>query len=300
MTILCFAGKNKWHSLRWYTNILAGTGDYGNNTKQRLEEIDTITDIDILFFGSSHCYRGIDTRIYEKQGYRAFNLGSSAQSPLNSYYLLKRYINQLKPKLVVIDVFWGVIEEDGSEPFLNLALNSKFSIEILKMGLMTKNIQALNTYIFSMIYSCLFSKNALQIKSWPDDFYVSGGFVEREKKEFKFIRNLSKSHKIKVNKDQLKYLSKIIRLTKSHSSDIVMITIPVTTEYLGTISNYDTYKNEIIKLSDKYKTPYLDFNKIYSISDKKYFLDEDHLNQNGVTLLNTQLIKILREIGKLK
>ena len=57
-------------------------------------EIDTIKNVDIIFLGSSHAYRAFDPDIFQNHGFSSFNLGSSSQSPLNSYFLMKKYIQK--------------------------------------------------------------------------------------------------------------------------------------------------------------------------------------------------------------
>src|SRR5438477_3987320 len=61
------------------------------HTLQRLREVESVGSVDILFIGSSHAYRGFDPRLFAETGLTSFNLGSKAQSPLNSYFLLKHY-----------------------------------------------------------------------------------------------------------------------------------------------------------------------------------------------------------------
>jgi hypothetical protein len=70
----------------------------------RIQELRETKNIDILFLGSSHSYRGFDTRIFSGNGYKSFNLGSSSQTHIQSNILLKRYIDQLIPKLVIYEV----------------------------------------------------------------------------------------------------------------------------------------------------------------------------------------------------
>lgn len=39
-----------------------------------------LNNCDILFLGSSHCYRGFDPRVFKNIGYNIFNLGTSSQT----------------------------------------------------------------------------------------------------------------------------------------------------------------------------------------------------------------------------
>ena len=54
----------------------------------RIKEIRTAKNTDLLFLGSSKAYRGFDPRIFEAAGYRSFNLGSSNQTPIQTYLLV--------------------------------------------------------------------------------------------------------------------------------------------------------------------------------------------------------------------
>ena len=47
------------------SNLIYFLGGYGH-THSRLAEVKTYKDVDILFLGSSHAYRGFDTRIFSK------------------------------------------------------------------------------------------------------------------------------------------------------------------------------------------------------------------------------------------
>jgi len=59
----------------------------GGHMYSRLQDIHRTSNIDILILGSSHAYRGYDPRIFNKHGFSMFNLGSSAQSPIQTKVL---------------------------------------------------------------------------------------------------------------------------------------------------------------------------------------------------------------------
>ena len=42
-----------------------------------IQDLANFTDVDILFLGSSHTYRGFDPRIFMKDNIKSFNLASS-------------------------------------------------------------------------------------------------------------------------------------------------------------------------------------------------------------------------------
>ena len=81
-------------------NINFRMGSYGH-MHSRLKEVRESGQVELLFLGSSHTYRGFDTRLFEAEGWRVFNLGSSSQSHLQTQVLLQRYLQSLRPKLVI-------------------------------------------------------------------------------------------------------------------------------------------------------------------------------------------------------
>ena len=77
-------------------NLNYKKGSYGH-LYSRIRELKKTHDVDILFLGSSHTYRGFDPRIFARHGFHTFNLGSSSQSPIQTEILLKRYLDKLNP-----------------------------------------------------------------------------------------------------------------------------------------------------------------------------------------------------------
>src|SRR3972149_6768649 len=48
-----------------------------------LAEFDRTQNYDLIFLGSSHCYRCFDPFVFQKFGLTTYNLGSSSQTPIN-------------------------------------------------------------------------------------------------------------------------------------------------------------------------------------------------------------------------
>ena len=139
-------------------NLNYKIGAYGH-MNSRIKEIPNYSNIDILFIGSSHSYRGFDPRIFKEYNYNVFNLGSSSQSPIQQELLLTQYFSSLNPKLVVFEVFPKIIESDGVESALDLLANNKIDYNALKMCFKTNNIKTYNTLIFAY-YRQFFNLNS--------------------------------------------------------------------------------------------------------------------------------------------
>ena len=83
--------------LGWVRCAITRMGEEGH-LNSRVKDIRNYHNVDILFLGSSHCYRTFDTRFYNANGYTCFNLGSSNQTPIQTYILLSQYLDSINPK----------------------------------------------------------------------------------------------------------------------------------------------------------------------------------------------------------
>ena len=113
-------------------NINYRIGSYGHSFS-RLKEVEQAKDVDIVFVGSSHAYRGFDPRIFKKEGFSCFNLGSGSQTPFQTKLLLDRYLDQLNPHVLVYEVYPATFTLDGVESAVDLLSNGKideYSIEM--------------------------------------------------------------------------------------------------------------------------------------------------------------------------
>ena len=73
----------------------------GGHTFQSFNDFEKENNIDILFLGSSHAYRGFDPRIFKKYGYTTYNLGTSGQSLESSKLVYENYISTKNVKIIL-------------------------------------------------------------------------------------------------------------------------------------------------------------------------------------------------------
>jgi hypothetical protein len=253
----------------------------------RTRQATAATDVDILFLGSSHAYRGFDPRVFQEYGYTSFNLGSSAQTPVQTKVLLERYLDRLNPKLVIYEVFPGSFGSDGVESALDVIANDQNDRHSIWMAFKTNHIKVYNTLIYAF-YRDRFNRNAgfVEQEQREVDTYVDGGFVEREMKnytprtfnprEWKF-----KSHQFKVFEDVLDVLHE-------KQIDVVLVMAPMTSclyeahldrsEYDKRMAGYGRYYN---------------FNEFLELDDAKHFYDAHHLNQDGVQIFNQKVVDVI-------
>ena len=270
-------------------NLKYKTGATGHlNT--RIKEVKKISNVDILFLGSSHSYRGFDPRIFMASGLNSFNLGSSSQTHIQTEVLLKRYLKKLNPKLIIYEVYPGAFSSDGIESGLDIISNDKNDFESIKMSIKLNHFFLYNTIIYA-VYRDLFSRNIKtnENKIINNDKYISGGYVE---KKLVFYTD-NKAHmptKLKINKGQLKAFKNNLSLIKSLDINYILVEAPITKSLYKSFTNKQEFNNEMLKHGT-----FLDYN--LKLNDSLHFYDSHHLNQNGVKAFNIELIKYISKLN---
>lgn len=273
-------------------NLNYNLGAYGHMFT-RMQEAKAIKNVDIIVLGSSHAYRGFDPRNFEETGLSFFNLGSSAQTPLQSEVLLKRYFNTLNPQLLILEVYPGTFTLDGVESSLDLISNDKNDLLSLKLILNQNHLKLYNTFIYALYRDVIGQNNSFQEHPIKEkDTYISGGYVMSELKHYEHRQHESRSWEFRNN--QFKALERIIKLANEQQVELIFIQAPITK------SLYTAYTNNAA-FDDKMKNygTYYNFNYLMNLDDSLHFYDAHHLNQNGVELFNSKVMEVLKNDGRL-
>lgn len=257
----------------------------------RLEEVRQTRNTDLLFLGSSHAYRGFDTRFFRRQGFSCFNLGSSSQTPLQTKILLERYLLQLQPKAVVYAVDPSLFSADGVESAIDLIANDKKDYRTFLMALRLSNIMVYNTLAYSLMMDRINTPDSFRKKeNMQLDTYVAGGFVDRELQYFGDAPHEAKDWP--VRKYQLAAFESVLRQLQHSGAKCILVFPPITR------SLYESYRNkELFSSTMKAYAPYYDMNTLLSLDDSLHFFDAEHLNQRGVQLLDEEVLHILAAQG---
>ncbi|HMO32790.1 MAG TPA: hypothetical protein PKE63_03250 [Lacibacter sp.] len=269
-------------------NISYRIGSYGH-LFTRLSELKKYGEVDILFLGSSHAYRGFDTRIFAEKGYKTFNLGSSAQTPVQTKVLLDRYLDKLNPRLVIYEVYPATFFIDGVESSLDLIANDKNDFNSLKMALKINNIKTYNTLLYGFTRDLLgLNANYKEPIIKDNDKYIPGGFVEKEINYYQ-PEDFEKKE-VYLRDYQIRSFSEIIQMLTEKGIKIVLVYAPIPK------ANYESYINMSYfdSVMQEYST-YYNFNKIIALNDSLHFYDSHHLNQNGIRIFNKALIELMEK-----
>jgi len=260
-------------------------------TWRMLQEIGDRGKVDVLFVGSSHVYRGYDVRIFERAGMKAFNMGTSAQTPVQSLYLMKKYLDLLDPELLVLDVWPEIFAIDGVESSLDLLSLEDPGKEEWQLMQHHRHLKVTTTWVDALVHDLLGSEGCERwLEPIEKDVYVKGGFVER-KLEY-YVPGTGQKNNIRVpyREDQFEALEEIIDMARERDIRVLLVFTPVSKELYGRYTGLEEFGRRMSALA-----PYVDFNQRVDLVDSLHFYDDNHMNQRGVERFDAELIGYLRE-----
>jgi hypothetical protein len=274
-------------SQHFRSNLKYKIGSYGH-LYTRIREAQVTKDVDFLIIGSSHAYRGFDPRYFKDSGYHIFNLGSSAQTPLQAEVLLGRYLDSLHPKAIIYEVYPGSFSSDGVESSLDVIANDKNDRLSLAMAFRINNIQTYNTLAYAAMADVFnLYDGFVEKKEKGDNVYIEGGFVEKKPSHFHPV--IYSRQNWNLSKKQFDAFERILSDVKRRNIKLILVYAPITSSFYNSFANNRTFDTIISRYGR-----YYNFNEIIHLSDSIHFYDAHHLNQKGVEIFNKKLIGILK------
>jgi hypothetical protein len=266
----------------------------------RFREASASGPVDVVFLGASHTYRGFDPRIFACNGLTSMNLGSSAQSPLNTLALLERHLGTLKPKLVLYEIYQTALAIDGMESFYDILSNTHVDKPMVEMAWNLRHPQAWTALLSTALrnFRIPMSSHVQRGKEGRDDTYLEGGYVQTRATfpEVRLARLQSASGQMEFPFDhrQFEFFSQCIELVRSHGAVFACCSYPIPVETRKALAGYEDKQRTIGLFLKKCAVPFKDFNENMTLDTAKNYYDEVHLNQAGVELFNPALIEWLR------
>lgn len=254
----------------------------------RIKELDKYNKVDILFLGSSHAYRGFDPRVFSEEGWTSFNLGSSNQTPLQTHVLLKRYLNQLNPQVILYAVSPESFQMDGIESALDILANSPPDSLSFKMVRELHHIQTYHAWLYASMLKILgIGENFREAPETFKDVYVSGGFVENKLRGFS--ADFEKGDLGSEFDYQWTHFESVVTRARLENIPLVLVATPLA-------PSHPHRKNPPVNWQKRIATysTFIDFNSPqvnWTVDD---FFDADHLNQQGVMRFNRMVLDSLR------
>lgn len=271
--------------------LIFRTGEYynwpGGDSWQRFHEFDKATRWDAVIIGSSHAYRGYDPAVFAKHGHHVFNLGSSAQTPLNSYQLVKHYLDSTNCRLVIYDVFESSFQNTGLESTADLTQNVTDDGAALGMAWALRDLRGLNMMALRMV-----TKGRAPFYTDPD--YRSQGFVlDPDSVGTEVEAPVEKQ--VKIPERQRYFFEACVQLCRERGIRLVVSSHYARREWRG-MSHVvlARYMGGVLAGTG---IPYLDYTNTPGIEDRYWFIDHNHLNGTGARIFTGQLVDSLENLG---
>lgn len=265
-------------------------GDVNSKTLEWCALRDSIP-MDVLLFGSSTCYSGIDPSLFEIEGIQAFGFCSSAQSIPHSNRLIEASLHDQIPKVILLDVYpelWGR-EQVDSEPVRDWIVNSNlwdthWAHAYAELGVISRSPYALMTMLYYSLRRTL-SPSGENAPADPDGRYGERGFVFRT---FPPLEEIPEDEEISVTMtpDECGDIQAIAEICLQHDIELLLVNPPQLVE-------------------EQFVTPecmtglkWIEGNEWSGAKDPRNFYDDHHLVGEGAQRYSRWLAKQVKQQAK--
>lgn len=272
-------------------------------------------NIDVLFVGSSHCYRSIIPSIMDNNINKyTFNLGTSSQDMDGSLALIKETLKYHDVSEIYLEMYYSIAL---SEAYLEREQLTKTYIISDYMRPSLNKLEYLleassrehypNSFIvarrnWDKIFDINYIFNLINQKS--QDSYINYRWIRNENdieyyEERGFVANISSLESMVswnnsawdsietnyISQDWENSLYEIIDLCEKNGITLVLFTAPMPASTIIGKTNYDEYINYVRNIATQHNIKYYDFNlckdSYFSTINNEYFMDNSHLNLAG-------------------
>ena len=247
-------------------------------------EFDRTKKYDILFLGSSHCYRSFDPAIFEQEGYSCYNLGSSSQAPLNSFTILEQTINNCKQ--VIFEVYPVAGNLTGTEAYYSMACSGIPYSLLAPMALELNNLRCYNILSIKQLIDHNNENKEYNIKSHYKGYVETKDSLKQKGNYEEII--LKKT----ILNEQIEYVNKIANVCEKNNVALTLVYAPIPKELK--LTNEEYYIQKIEDIASTKNIKFLNLGRNHTLNSKNNFFDDDHLNAGGVKLFNENLIEIIK------
>lgn len=310
-----------------FCSLLVGTGkllryllvdDTSSYTRVTFHEMYEQDNIDILFVGSSHCYRSfIPELLDEKLGCNTFNGGTSAQTLDGSYMIIKEAAKYNDIDHIYLELYYNISDSiykerteltqtyiiaDYLRPSLDkicylLNASSKkyysnsfilarrnwtrfFDADAVRELLIRKNTDAYKNYKYDYI-------------TRDNEWYCGKGYVANneviEDGDYFAEHEPAASSIVDVSQDWIDSLEDIIAFCGKKNISLTLVAAPMSNYQLVRQGDYDEYIETVKNVIAGTNIRYYDFNlckETYIPNTSTLFKDGSHLNCYGAELFS--------------
>lgn len=289
--LLLFAGALSSPALE--AKLIAQESFWGYVNSKTLEwcALRDSTPMDVLLFGSSTCYSGIDPSLFKIEGIQAFGFCSSAQCIPHSNRLIEASLKDQIPKVILLDVYpelWGR-EQVDSEPVRDWIVNSNlwdthWAHAYADLSATSRSPYALMTMLYYWFRRSL-SPSGLNSPADPDGHYGERGFVFRT---FPPLGEIPEDEEISVTMTSKECgdIQAIAEMCLENKIELLLVNPPQLVE-----EKFD--KPECMKGLN-----WIEGNDWSGAKDPRNFYDDHHLVGEGAQLYSKWLVSQVKQQAK--
>lgn len=320
-SFLCSCGK----LLRYI--LIDDTNSYTRITFHEMYEQD---NIDVLFVGSSHCYRSFVPDILDDElSANTFNAGTSSQEMDGSYMVIKEAARYNDIKHIYLEMYYNCgfgVRKDRTQMMQTYIISDYLRPSADKFFYLlnaSNKEQYVNSFIvarrnweklgdFGYIKNLVQKKNTAAYRTYDytyvtDDaeWYAGKGYVASNsivKNWNYFSANCWDPIPLEnLSEDWFNSLSDIIYFCEKNDIELTLVAAPMSEFYLAASGNYDEYIKLVKNLIKNTNVDYYDFNlckEKYFPNVSELFKDVDHLNYYGAEEFSHLFAKLVNgEVG---
>lgn len=262
----------------------------GGGTWLKLHQFDKNKKWDVIVLGSSHAYRGYDPTVFSKHGLELYNLGTSNQHMMCTYYIAKNNLTPQNCKLVIVDIYDRVFMNEMIESMSDIIQNAPDDKTALEIALATPDIRAINMFTLR-----LFNKTSSPLNH--DTLgYVRGYQVVKQYLSPAKVNHQRTQLRYKSNPRQLHYFDRLLAYLNEQRIPVLVVEHPLPAIY--TVKDHQRFLADIQPILQKHGVTMLDYTHDPDFTHQlRYFCDENHLNHLGVPKFNERLLQDLVQRG---
>ena len=286
-------------------------------------------NIDNLYLGTSHVFCDLNPEILDDiNGENNFNLATSAQPLIASYYLLKEADKMNSLSHVYLDLNYSFViasdETSGDMKQLNMMVTSwqvlnqmKFSKNKLQWILESTEPRYLYLSMFPPLQykkdllnfdylgDQLYNKAQVDYLTYNDyASYTHKGYAHGEHmvtEPYCATKYRSTLRNLRISEQAKEYLVKIIDYCNENDILLTLYASPVTDYILCVSGEYDDFVKQMKEFAASYGLEYYDFNlckkEYLDIGDNHYWSDNNHMNAFGAEVYTNAFGNFFKNIS---
>lgn len=300
--------------------------DTSSYTRITFHEMYEQNNIDILFVGSSHCYRSFIPEILDNNtgGVNTFNAGTSAQALDGSYIIIQEAAKRNDLQHIYLELYFniGFNSYKDREQLTETYIISDYLPFSMNKVCYLLNASSKEHYINSFIIARrswekiwdmeyirnlinkkqtdIYRKYSYEYVTSDTEWYAGKGFVANNTSIQDWNIFMSAGWEripfTQITEDWRESLNDIIEFCSKKDIPLTLISAPVSNYYLASTGDYDEYVTLVNEIVRDTNVEYLDFNlcrEEYIPNRSELFKDIDHLNYEGAKIFSSVFLDYL-------